>query len=80
MTKLTYYTPRSPLTRLVAPVMGTAVSYLPPRALGPFVVALRELSNRSRRPALRGRAIRTIDLVAGDGMSIRLKRQHTGRS
>jgi len=79
MTKLTYYTPRSPLTRLAAPLVATAVSYLPPRALRPFVVPLRELSNRSRRPALRRCATRAIDLVVGDGMSIRVKRQHTGR-
>ena len=80
MTKLSFYTPRSPAARLVAPLVATAVSYLPPRALRPLVVPLREISNHSRRPALRRRATRAIHLVVGDGMSMRVKRQHGGRS
>jgi len=79
MTKLTYYTPRTPIAQLVAPLVATAVSYLPPRALRPLVVPLRDISNRSRRPTLRTRAIRAINLIVGDGMSIRVKRQHAGR-
>ena len=75
MTKLTYYTPRTPVAHLVAPLVATAASYLPPRALRPIVVPLRELSNRSRRPALRRRATRAINLIVGDGMSIRVKRR-----
>ena len=37
MTQLSYYTPRSPLARLLAPLVAGAVSYLPPRALRPLV-------------------------------------------
>ena len=80
ITKLSYYTPRSALARLVAPLAATAVSYLPPRALRPLLVPLREISNHSRRPALRRRATRAIHLVVGDGMSIRVRRQRGGSS
>ncbi len=80
MTKLTYYTPRAPLTRLVAPLVATAMSYLPPEVLRPFVVPLGDISNRSHRPALRRVATHAIDLVVGDGMSIRVRRQHAGGS
>jgi hypothetical protein len=75
MTKLTFYTPRSPLTRLIAPLAANAVSYLPPRALRPLVVPLRDVSNHSRRPVLRRRATLAIYLIVGDGMTIRIKRR-----
>lgn len=74
MTKLTYYTPRSPLQRLLAPLVANAVSYLPPRALRPIVRPCVRASNHSRRPALRRRATRAINLIVGDGMAIRIKR------
>ena len=76
MTKLTYCTPRSPLARLLAPAAAVAASHLPPRALRPVVRRCVWLSRESRRPRLRRRAMRAIDLLAGDGMSIRVKRQH----
>jgi len=80
MTKLTYYTPRSPLGRLLAPPVATAASYFPPRLLRPVVVPLRDISNNSRRPGARWHAIRAINLIDGDGMAIRTRRQHAGRS
>jgi len=75
MTKLTYYTPRSPLAQALAPLVATAVSYLPPRALRPIVKPCARWANESRRPGLRRLADRTIDLVVGDGMWIRVKRR-----
>ena len=74
MTQLTYYTPRSPLTRLLAPLLAGAVSYLPPRALRPLVGPCVRACRASRRPGLRRRASHTIDPVAGDGMAIRVRR------
>lgn len=79
MTKLTMFTPRSRLQRLLAPLVANAVSYLPPRALRPFVVPLRDISNNSRRRARR-LATRAIHLLVGDGMAIRVRRQRGGRS
>ena len=79
MTKLTYYTPRSPLASALAPLVATAASYLPPRALRPLVRPCVRWTRESRRPGLRRLADRAINLVAGDGMSIRVKRQHGGR-
>ena len=76
MTKLTYYTPRRALTRLLAPPVARAVSYLPPRALRPIVKPCVRAANESRRPRLPRRADRAIYLLVGDGMSIRIKRQH----
>jgi len=68
MTKLTFYTPRSPLTRLLAPLVANAASYFPPEALRPVVRPCVRASNHSRRPALRRHASRTINLIVGDGM------------
>lgn len=75
MTKLTHYTPRSALARLLAPPVATAVSYLPPRALRPIAVPCARLGRESRRPALRRHADRTINLIVGDGMTIRVNRR-----
>lgn len=79
MTKLTMFTPQTRLQRLLAPIVANAVSYLPPRALRPFVAPLREVSNNSRRRRAGRLATRTIYLIAGDGMAIRINRQHGGR-
>ena len=76
MTKLTYYTPHSRLARLIAPLLANAASYFPPRALRPIVRPCVRAWRHSRRPALRRRASRAIDLIVGDGMAIRIKRQH----
>ena len=75
MTKLTHYTPRSALARLLAPLAAAAVSYLPPRALRPIAVPCARWGRESRRPRLRRHADRTINLVVGDGMTIRVNRQ-----
>jgi len=75
MTKLTHYTPRTPLTRALAPLVATVASYLPPRALRPIVKPCARWANQSRRPGLRRRANRTIYLLAGDAMWIRIKRR-----
>ena len=77
MTQLSYYTARSPLTRLLAPLLAGAVSYLPPPALPPLLRPCARACRASRRPGLRRRASHTIDLVAGDGMAIRVRRQHS---
>ena len=79
MTKLTMFTPRTRLQRLLAPPAANAVSYLPPRALRPIVVPLREVSNNSRRRRARRLATCAIYLIVGDGMTIRTRRQHGGR-
>jgi len=76
MTKLTYYTPHSPLTRRLAPLVANVASCFPPRALRPIVRPYVRASNNSRRVAVRRHAIRTIALIVGDGMAIRIKRQH----
>ena len=75
MTKLTYYTPRSPLASALAPLAASAASYLPPRALRPLIRPCVRWTRESRRPGLRRLADRTIDLVVGDGMWIRVKRR-----
>jgi len=75
MTKLTHYTPRSALARLLAPLVATAVSYLPPQALRPIAVPCARFSRESRRFALRRHADRTINLIVGDGMTIRVNRR-----
>jgi hypothetical protein len=80
MTKLTYYTPRSRPARLFAPLVATAASYLPPRTLRPIVKPCVRCANHSRRPNLRRAAARAIDLVVGDGMSIRVTRRHQRRA
>ena len=49
MTKLTCYTPGTPLARVVAPLVATAVSYLPPRALRPIAKPCMRLCRESRR-------------------------------
>lgn len=79
MTKLNHYTPGTPLARLLAPLVATAVSYLPPRALRPIAKPCMRLCRESRRPRLRRFASRTIDLVVGDGMTIRVNRQYARR-
>ena len=79
MTKLTYYTPCSPLERLLAPAVAVAASHVPPRGLRPVVKPCVRLCRHSRRPALRHSAWRAIDLVVGDGMAIRVRRQRAGR-
>ena len=76
MSQLTYYTPRSPLARALAPLAAVGASYLPPPALRPLVKPCVRCSNESRRPRARRLASRTIDLLVGDGMSLRVKRQH----
>ncbi len=75
MRKLNHYTPRTRLARLLAPFVATAVSHLPPRALRPIAVPCVRWGRESRRPALRRRADRTINLIVGDGMTIRVNRR-----
>ena len=80
MRRLVYYTPRTPLGRLVAPPAAVTASLFHPRALRPLVKPLLRLGNHARRPGVRRRAARGIDLVVGDGMAIRVRRQRAGRS
>jgi len=75
MRQLTYYTPRTQLARVSLPLVAVAASYLPPRALRPIVKPCARWANQSRRPRLRRHADRTVYLLAGDAISIRVRRQ-----
>ena len=82
MLRLTYFQPRARSCAAVAPLVALAASYIPPRWLRYAIKPIRALSNSAPRPRTRPlirAATRAIDLLVGDGVAIRVARQHRGR-
>ncbi len=81
MPRLTYFQPRTRTCVAFAPLVALA-AYIPPRRLRYIIKPIRGLSNSAPRPGTRPlirAAARAIALLVGDGVSIRVARQHRGR-